>query len=153
MSLNIVGLLCGTAFGFILGWARLTDYDVIHNMLLLREPDVFLLMMSGIATATIGVRALRFLKVKTILDGATVDWKVERPRTQHVIGSALFGLGWSVAATCPGPVAAQLGRGQFVGLFTIAGLLIGIRASDRLHGRSSLVVQPAPRDGAAVVGL
>lgn len=35
--MNAIALLFGTGFGFVLGWARLTDYDVIRNMLLLRE--------------------------------------------------------------------------------------------------------------------
>ena len=154
MSPNGVGLLFGAAFGFILGWARLTDYDVIRNMLLLREPDVFLLMMSAIATAAIGVRALRFFKVKTILDSVPVGWTVEAPRARHVTGSVVFGLGWSVAATCPGPIAAQLGRGQLAGLFTLSGLLVGIVVCDRLRGRRAAAAPHLPqRDAPAAVGL
>ncbi|HTK28071.1 MAG TPA: DUF6691 family protein [Vicinamibacterales bacterium] len=109
----------GAAFGFVLGWARVTDHDVIRNMLLLREPDVFLIMMSAIATAALGVRALRALKARAIVDDSPVNWKVEPPAKRHIGGSVLFGLGWSIAATCPGPVAAQLGRGQFAGLWTV----------------------------------
>ena len=47
MTLKTVAFSLGTAFGFVLGWARLTDYDVIRDMLLLRRADVFLLMMSA----------------------------------------------------------------------------------------------------------
>jgi uncharacterized protein len=154
MTLNRIGLLFGTAFGFVLGWARLTDYDVIRNMLLLREPDVFLLMMSAIATAAIGIRTLRALKVRAIVDDTPVDWKLEPPRTRHVVGSVVFGLGWSIAATCPGPVAAQLGRGQFASLFTIAGLLTGIVVCDRLRLRRPSAARGVPlRDAVNVVGL
>ena len=154
MRLNLIGLLFGAAFGFVLGWARLTDPDVIRNMLLLREPDVFLLMMSAIATGAIGVRALRAVKARAIVDDTLVSWKVEPPRTRHVTGSVLFGLGWSVAATCPGPVAAQIGRGQFAGLFTITGLFIGILVCDRLRlRRPSPAREGTMRDAAAAVGL
>jgi uncharacterized membrane protein YedE/YeeE len=152
MRLNAIGLLFGAAFGFVLGWARLTDYDVIRNMLLLREPDVFLIMMSAIATAAVGVRTLRALKTTSMVDDSPVNWTVEPPATRHVAGSVLFGLGWSVAATCPGPVAAQLGRGQFAGLFTVAGLLIGILVCDRLRMRSTAREAPM-RDAATAVGL
>jgi uncharacterized membrane protein YedE/YeeE len=154
MRLNAIGLLFGAVFGFVLGWARLTDYDVIRNMLLLREPDVFLIMMSAIATAAVGVRVLRALQARAIVDDTLVSWKVEPPGTRHVTGSVLFGLGWSVAATCPGPVAAQIGRGQFAGLFTIAGLLIGILVCDRLRLRRPGTARDVPmRDAANAVGL
>jgi uncharacterized membrane protein YedE/YeeE len=154
MTLNAVGLLFGAAFGFVLGWARLTDYDVIRNMLLLRESDVFLIMMSAIATAAVGIRALRAMETRAIVDESPVNWKVEPPATRHVAGSVLFGLGWSVAATCPGPVAAQLGRGQFAGLFTIAGLLTGILVCDHMRWRRSTTAREVPmRDAANAVGL
>ena len=69
MTLKAVGVAIGLAFGFIVGWARLTDYDVIRDMLLLRHPDVFLLMMSAMATSAIGARLLRALQVRSVLDG------------------------------------------------------------------------------------
>jgi uncharacterized membrane protein YedE/YeeE len=154
MNLNAVGLIFGTAFGFVLGWARLTDYDVIHDMLMLREPDVFLIMGSAIATAAVGVRVLRAFRVRSIVDGTPVKWAVDTPRPKHLWGSALFGVGWSVAATCPGPVAAQVGRGQFAGLFTIAGLLAGIVVCDRVRARRRRAARPLPLGEAAnVVGL
>ena len=57
--MKIAGLLIGIGFGFVLGWSRLTDYDVIRDMLLLREFDVFLMMGSAVATAAIVARVLR----------------------------------------------------------------------------------------------
>lgn len=50
MSLKTVGLPFGVAFGFVLGWARLTEYDVIRGMLLLRQADVFLFTVAGLWT-------------------------------------------------------------------------------------------------------
>jgi uncharacterized protein len=154
VSLNAIGMVSGMAFGFILGWAQMTDYDVIRNMLLLREPDVFLLIMSAIATAAVGIRVLRRLQVRTIVGRSPVTWKVEAPRTKHVMGGVLFGLGWSIAATCPGPLAAQLGRGQLVALFTMSGLLLGIKACDRVRGQRTSPASHMPlRDVPSVVGL
>ena len=153
MNPNAIGLLLGAAFGFILGWARLTEPDVIRRMLLLQEADVFLLMMSAIVTAAVGVRALRALGVRTILDRTPVAWQVVAPRREHLIGSISFGLGWSIAATCPGPLAAQIGRGQLAGLFTIAGLLAGIAVYDRIRLRRAASAREVPVETAAVVGL
>jgi uncharacterized protein len=153
MTLKMIGLTCGIAFGFLLGWARLTDYDVIRDMLLLRHADVFLLMMSAMLTAAIGVRLLRALNVRSVLDHAPIAWTTESPRRQHVIGGVVFGIGWSLAGTCPGPVAAQLGRGQIAAVFTIIGLLTGILIHDVLRSRGAITSRRGAGEPAAVAGL
>lgn len=128
--MNAAGLLVGIGFGFVLGWSRLTDYDVIRNMLLLREFDVFLMMGSAVGTAAIAARILRAAKILSLVDGSPISWTLTRPTRNHVYGSILFGVGWAISGTCPGPVAAQLGRGQLAALFTLAGIFAGVA----LHG-------------------
>jgi uncharacterized membrane protein YedE/YeeE len=142
---KLAGVCFGAAFGFVLGWARLTDYDVIHQMLLLRQIDVFLIMGTAIVTAGIGARMLKTRGVKSVLDGAPVSWTTVRPAREHLVGSVMFGIGWAVACTCPGPVAAQLGRGQWAAVFTGAGILGGValRRWVEARARSKASVLPA----------
>ncbi len=123
--MKAAALLIGIGFGFVLGWARLTDYDVIHDMLLLRSFDVFLIIGAAVATAAIAARLLRAVNARSFVGGEPIAWSVTRPTRNHITGSLLFGLGWAVSGTCPGPVAAQLGRGQVAALFTLAGVLAG----------------------------
>ncbi len=132
----IASLLGGVGFGFVLGWARLTEPDTIYDMLRLREPDVFLLMGSAIVTGAIGVRLLRRGGARTLAGGEPVSWKTLPANRDHVIGSMLFGLGWSIACTCPGPVAAMIGRGQWSGAFVALGLFSGIALRDVQKGRA-----------------
>jgi uncharacterized protein len=154
MKLKTIGFSIGAAFGLIVGWARLTDYDVIRDMLLLRHPDVFLLMMSAMVTAAIGARLLRALHVRSVLDAAPIAWMTQPPQGKHVAGSVLFGIGWSLAGTCPGPVAAQLGRGQLAALFTIGGLLTGILVHDRIRlRREAPIPRTTGQQATAVTGL
>jgi uncharacterized membrane protein YedE/YeeE len=108
----------GVAFGFLISWAHLTDASVIRAMLLLREPDVFLLMGSAMMVGAAGLHLLRATGVRT--------WTRTSPTRDHVIGSAIFGLGWGLANTCPAPIAAQLGAGRFAALFLAGGLLAGV---------------------------
>ncbi len=126
MKTRLAGLLFGVVFGFIIAWARLTDPQVIRNMLLLREADVFLLMGSGVLVAALGVRLLRAAGSRAIMTGEPIAWSIERPSARHFAGSALFGVGWSVAGTCPGPVAAMIGEGRLGGVVVAAGLLGGV---------------------------
>jgi len=64
------------------------------------------------------------------------------------------GIGWSLAGTCPDPVAAQLGRGQLASVFTIAGVLMGVLAAGRVGvGSGSFAKRTPSREGATVAGL
>ena len=150
--MKAAGLLAGVLFGFVLGWAQLTNYDVIHKMLLWQEPDVFLLMGSAMATGFVGLRLLRRLGVRTVVGGQPVSWRVERPSWKHVGGSIAFGVGWSLACTCPGPALAQLGRGQLSGLFVSLGLLGGVEVGGRfLEWRARRQESASPAGSAAVM--
>ena len=134
--MKLIALLFGTGFGFMLSWAWITDYDVIRNMLLFRELDVYFMMGAAMVTAAIGVRLLRAAGVKAVVGGEPANWTLTKPGRHHVYGSLLFGLGWGIAGTCPGPIAAQLGRGQWAAWFTIAGVFAGVALFGYLKDRA-----------------
>jgi uncharacterized membrane protein YedE/YeeE len=121
-----IGLLGGMVFGFTLAWAQLTDPRVIRDMLLLKEAHVFLIMGSAVVIAAVGVRLLTMAGARTIVTHEPIGWTVERPQVRHVGGSILFAAGWTVAGTCPGPVAAMIGQGELIGLPVVTGLFAGV---------------------------
>ncbi len=135
MSVRLVGLAFGVGFGFLMSWAGLSEPGVIRNMLLLREAHAFLIMGSGVAVAAVGLRVLRAFRLRAFVTGESISWTLERPEARHVIGSALFGVGWSLAGTCPGPVAAMVGQGRLSGLFVVGGLLAGVSMQGLLARR------------------
>lgn len=126
MKAKLIGLLFGTGIGFVFAWAWLSDPAVIRDMLLLSEPDVFLLMGSAILVAAIGTRLLRILAVHSLATREPIAWTTEKPERRHVVGSVLFGTGWSIAATCPGPVAVMIGEGRLGGIAVAIGLGAGV---------------------------
>jgi uncharacterized membrane protein YedE/YeeE len=62
----------------------------------------------------------------------------------------LFALGWTVAGTCPGPVAAMIGEGRLVGIPVAVGLLAGVTL-ERMLARRKDVEAHVP--AAAAAGL
>ena len=149
--IRLVGLAVGTGFGFVLAWGQLTDPAVIRNMLLLREPHVFLLMGSCIIVAAIGVRLLRAAGARALITREPIGWPVPRPETRHVVGSVIFGAGWSLAGTCPGPVAAMIGEGRLAGLVVAAGLTGGVLLQRSLA--KPRVAAPARVEAPGAAGL
>jgi uncharacterized membrane protein YedE/YeeE len=125
----------GAVFGFVLAWTQMTDPDVIRRMLLLEDAYLYLVMFSAIGTAFAGVRILRRLRLHAVVTGRPIAWTVGRPERRHVEGSLVFGAGWGLSSSCPGPIAAQLGQGMAWSAATIAGVVIGIVLYGRLNPR------------------
>jgi hypothetical protein len=149
MTARLTGLGFGLAAGFVLAWARLTDPAVIRKMLLLEEMDVFLLMGSAVIVAGIGARLLRAGRRRALLTGEAIAWTVERPQRRHVVGSLLFGAGWCVAGTCPGPVAAMIGEGRLAGVAVAVGLLAGVVLQGALSRQRGTVARAVDVPGTA----
>lgn len=128
--LNSIGLLFGMAFGGLLAGANLHEYDTIHAMLRLDEPDVFLLMASAIA---VSAPALWWLEREGIITpfGGKLSLSRSRPERHHIQGGALFGLGWAIAGTCPAPALVMVSSGALLGLVAMAGLFLGLHLSQR----------------------
>ncbi len=128
--MNTIGLLFGMAFGGLLAGANLHEYDTIHAMLRLDEPDVYLLMASAIG---VSAPLLWWLERRGVITtfGGRLSLSRSMPQRHHLQGGALFGVGWAIAGTCPAPALVMVSSGALVGLVAIAGLFIGLQLSQR----------------------
>jgi uncharacterized protein len=135
MRVRAPAALAGVAFGFWLAWTRMTDFDQIVGALLLRRSYLWLVFATGVVTAAVGLQVLRRLRVRTLATRVAVAWPTVRPQRRHLVGGALFGVGWALAGVCPGPIAAQLGEGRWSALFTLAGVFGGIALADAVSAR------------------
>jgi uncharacterized membrane protein YedE/YeeE len=135
----------GAAFGIAMSWGQFVDPDRIRDMLLLSDPYLYLMMGTAVAVGFVGVRLLRRVGLRALLTGEPVTWETAKPARRYVIGSAIFGVGWAVADTCPAPIAAQLAQGALWSLFTFAGVLVGILAYLRWQEEPAAARRRSPR--------
>jgi hypothetical protein len=126
MRARIAGLGIGLVFGVVLAWSGMTSPDVIRQALLFERSYLFLFFASAVLVATIGLAVLRRVQPRSLLTGEPVQIQRERPARRHIVGSVLFGLGWGIADACPGPIATQVGQGIAWGVWTFAGVVIGV---------------------------
>ena len=139
--MNAAGFGVGLVFGFAIAGARLMDYDVIHRMLLFQELDVFLLMASAIAVAAPLLWVLERMRWRTPLAGPINV--VKAPVQQKtILGAIVFGAGWALAGTCPGPALVMTASGNVLGIVVMAGIVGGIYLCERL-GRLAPRLAPA----------
>jgi uncharacterized protein len=121
-----VAVAFGAVFGFAISWGQFTDPDRLREMLLLRDPYLYLMMATAVAIGFVGVRVLRRLHMRALLTGTPISWTTSRPERRHVVGATIFGVGWAITDSCPAPIAGQLAQGVLWSVFTIAGVMAGI---------------------------
>ena len=126
-------LLLGTAFGFILSRSGAADYNYIQGMFLFEEFQLY-----GIIATAVALSAPGLWLVKTV--GRT--WRgpvnIGPPRLftpGNIAGGLLFGVGWSIAGMCPGPIFVNIGEGKIYALAALAGALVGAGAFGTLYDR------------------
>jgi uncharacterized membrane protein YedE/YeeE len=132
MKLNAFSALFGGIFGFLLCWLTFTQVDTIFGALAFSDLYLWKVFITAVVTAFLGLRLLRRSKAQTWTQGERVKWTPERPNKFHIIGAVIFGIGWGVCGTCPGPALAQLASGRLAGGFTCIGIFAGIFLCDRV---------------------
>jgi uncharacterized protein len=117
-------LFFGTYFGVVLAKSEVISFYKIRAMFLFQEPDLYLIIGSGVLVGAISIFLIKRFHPRTVagaplaIPGKTLTWGT-------VLGGFLFGLGWFTTGTCPGPIYTQIGAGETWALFTLAGALAG----------------------------
>ncbi len=138
MFVRFAAAAFGVAFGFLISWGQFTDPDRIRDMLLLEDPYLYLMMFSAIAVAFGVTWLLRRARARALLTGEPLSVDRAKPERRHLLGAALFGLGWAISDSCPAPIAGQLAQGVFWSVFTIVGIVLGIVLFLRRRERATI---------------
>ncbi|NPA72463.1 MAG: YeeE/YedE family protein [Gammaproteobacteria bacterium] len=125
---NILSLILGILFGFLLSRTGATTFDFHAKLFLFENLQLLIVIGTSMVTTSIGLVLLKRYHVNSLVTGTEVDF-VKKPYQKGLIGgSVLFGIGWAMTASCPGTIAAMMGEGKISGLFVISGLLLGTMA-------------------------
>jgi len=119
MSIDqILGLITGVLFGFLLQKGRVLRFEKQVGAMLLKDMTIFKFMLSAILVGMVGI---------TLLTDAGVITLGHKPMNLGAVllGGALFGAGWAVMGFCPGTSIGALGEGRWHALFAIAGMVAG----------------------------
>lgn len=133
MTEQILGLVTGIAFGFLLQRGGVVRFEKQVGMLLLKDMTVLRFMLTAIVVGMVGI---------IILAQAGVLALSHKPMNVGgiIIGGSLFGIGWAFTGLCPGTSLGALGEGRLHALFTIAGMLAGAMIFAHTYGFVSRTV-------------
>ena len=114
----------GTFFGAVLTKSQVISWFRIRDMFYFREPDLYLIIGSAVATAMVSLFLIRRFSLRSV-ESRVHSIPAKKVDKGKLLGGFIFGLGWFIAGTCPGPIYAQLGTGEFMAFATLAGAILG----------------------------
>ena len=123
---QILGLVTGIAFGFLLQKGRVLRFEKQVGAMLLKDMTVLKFMLSAIIVGMVGVALLSSMGIITMS---------HKPMNVGAIlvGGALFGAGWAIMGYCPGTSVGALGEGRWHAIFAIAGMVAGAAVYAELY--------------------
>ena len=129
MSLLYVAL--GTMFGFVLSRSGAADYDYIQAMFLFEDVQLYGIIATAVVVTAPGVWLIK--RRGRTLSGGKLEIELKPLHRGNLAGGALFGIGWSLAGMCPGPILVNIGEGKIYALAALAGALTGAAAFGSLY--------------------
>ncbi len=134
---KIIYFLTGLMFGIGLIISGMTNPNKIIGFLNLSgywDPSLMFVMMGAIPVSYLGYR---YVEQKH-----TTYWgeAIQLPGKTHInkeliMGSLIFGAGWSLAGFCPGPALVVLGVGSHKAATFVIAMLIGMNFHDQIYLR------------------
>lgn len=106
----IVGILLGITLykSEAVSWFRI--YEMFH----FQSFHMFGIIFSAVAAGVIIVQLIKRSHLRSI-EGKEIEFKPkDNTIPRYLIGGFIFGLGWSLAGICPGPMFILLGSGYTV---------------------------------------
>lgn len=126
-------LVLGTVFGLVLSRSGAADYDFIQGMFLFTNFQLYGIIGAAVAITAPGLWVLK--RYGRTLFGRPIEVELKPGHRGNVIGGVLFGIGWSIAGMCPGPIWVNIGEGKLYAVAALAGALVGAGAFGSLYPR------------------
>ncbi len=123
-------LLIGTFFGIVLIKSEVVSWFRIQEMFRFQSFFMYGVLGSAVATSALVIQLVKRSGWRS-LTGEEMRVTPNRweagARHRYWIGGTLFGLGWGLSGTCPGPIYALLGYGASGAIVVLVAALLGTR--------------------------
>ena len=135
-------VLLGTAFGFLLSRSGAADYDYIQGMFLFERFQLYGILCVAVAVTAPGLWLIK--RGGRTATGRRIDVELKPLHRGNIVGGLLFGIGWSIAGMCPGPIFVNIGEGKIYALAALAGALVGAGVFGAIYARIQLLFRLPP---------
>lgn len=123
-------IITGIFFGIVMTKSEAISWYRIQEMFRFQSFHMYGIIGTAVLLGTTAVYLIKNRKIKDlkkepiIFPPKEVGWK------RYLIGGTIFGLGWALTGSCPGPIFVNIGYG-YLGMVVVA---IGAVAGTYLYG-------------------
>ncbi|UGS24679.1 DUF6691 family protein [Flavobacterium channae] len=117
--------LVGVLFGIVLTKAEAVSWYRIYEMFHFQSFHMYGIIGMALFTGVVGIQLIKRFKVKDFNGMPIQIIEKERGFWRYIIGGSLFGLGWALVGSCPGPIFILLGTGTYAIAVVLIGALLG----------------------------
>jgi uncharacterized membrane protein YedE/YeeE len=121
--MTLLFVVLGTLFGFVLSRSGAADYNFIQAMFLFTSFQLYGIIGTAVVLTAPGLWLIKRYG-RTAL-GKPIAIELKPLHRGNMVGGLLFGIGWSIAGMCPGPILVNIGEGKVYALAALAGALAG----------------------------
>lgn len=102
-----------------ISWYRI--YEMFH----FQSFHMYGIIVVAVLTGSLGIFIIKKRKIKDYKGLPIKIIPKEKTFVNYIIGGILFGLGWALVGSCPGPIYILLGTGMLSIVVILAGALVG----------------------------
>ncbi|WP_029038476.1 DUF6691 family protein [Salinimicrobium xinjiangense] len=118
-------LAIGILFGIVMYKSEAASWFRIFEMFRFESFHMYGIIGSALTLGVLGTWLIKKYKLKSI-DGEPIKFTPkDKSFSRYMYGGILFGLGWALAGSCPGPIYTLIGAGYISILVVLFGALIG----------------------------
>jgi uncharacterized membrane protein YedE/YeeE len=121
----IIYILTGTLFGIVMTKSEAASWYRIQEMFRFQSFHMYGIISTAIVFGMIAIYLIKKLKARDISGNPIVFHDKHRAYPRYLIGGIIFGLGWAITGSCPGPMFVNLGNGYPAMVIVILGALAG----------------------------
>lgn len=118
-------LLIGIFFGIVMFKSEAASWFRIYEMFRFESFHMYGIIGSALFLGVLGIYLIKKFNLKTI-HGKPISFAPKtKSFSRYMYGGIIFGLGWGLAGSCPGPIYTLIGAGYLPVFVVLLGALLG----------------------------
>ena len=118
-------LFIGMFFGIVMYKSEAASWFRIYEMFQFQSFHMYGIIGSALVLGVIGIQLIKRNNIKSFYGEPIHFIPKERGFTRYIVGGIIFGLGWALAGSCPGPIYTLIGAGYVSIIIVLIGAILG----------------------------